>query len=272
MKKRKYLRSGLCKVVMAGLLAGVLTGCGNSNIAVVDVKQEAIVEETTAAVKVAESAGLPVEEIAESDILKLLAGEIDHVVEIKSHEVSVTDDTNSEDGKYDLMDKVNVSVSFDDKFCVIPQTINKDVYFMRDAVSGQWEAVKENCRKWDTKFKQFGGTSWKMKTAEGDIYFRLRDTIEFFSTQPDKKAERVEETKFSTTILGAMYMNVDGEPVLRRIHVMSGTLTASGDIKLYLEFPPTTESMEINLGDCEKIERDELPFTEEEYKEAADQR
>lgn len=261
MKKNIYLISGICMLMAVEMLAG----CGNEGTKSEEAMPEAIVEEAKVTVE-------PVE-ISEDDIKQLLARDIEHEVEIKTHEVSITDDTNSEDGKYDLMDKVNVSISFTDELGLIQQNVNKDVYFMRDVASGKWEATKENCKKWDTKFKQLGGTSWKMTTDEGDIYFRLRDTIEFFSTQPDKIADKVEETRFSTTILGAMYVNVEGEPVLKRIHVMSGILSENGDIILHIEYPLLDEEgMDIDLSKCERIEREDLPFTEEEYKITSDQR
>ena len=111
-----------------------------------------------------------------------------------------------------------------------------------------------------------------MTTPDGDVYFRLRDTIEFFATQPDKTADEVSETQFSTTILGAIYMNVDGEPVLKRMHVTTGNLTEDGGITIHIEYPHTDEEgIDINLNDCEKIEREELPFTEEEFRATSDQ-
>ncbi len=260
MKKNTYLLSGLCMLITASILAG----CGNEGVSSVEIKPTETVEEVAVVVE-------PVE-ISELDIKQLLARDVEQELEIKTHEVSVTDESNSEGGKYDLMDKVNVSVAYVDEFDVIPQTINKDVYFMRDAASGQWEVGKEKCKKWDTKFKKFGGTSWKMTTSDGDVYFRLRDTIEFFSTQPDRTADKVEETQFATTILGAIYMNVNGEPVLKRMHVMSGTLSDNGGITIHIEYPHTDEEgMDIKLNDCEKIERDELPFSEEEFRETSDQ-
>lgn len=260
MKRNIYLLSGFCMI----LAVGMLVGCGEEKMQTIEEQTENIINENVEPVEP--------EEIPEDIIIKLLERDIDHEVVIKTHEVSITDETNSEGGKYDLVDKVNVEISFTDEFGVLPQIINKDVYFMRDASSGQWEAACETCKKWDVKFKKLGGTSWKMATDDGDIYFRLRDTIEFFTTQPDRKAKKVDETKFSTTILGAMYMNVDGEPTLRRIHVMSGTLSENGDIDFHIEYSPTTESIEINLNSCEKIERDELPFDEEKFRETSDQR
>ena len=260
MRKNTYLLSGLCVLITAG----VLVGCGNENVSVQEPQQEEVALEVPAVVE-------PVE-ISEADIKQLLERDIEQEFEIKSHEVGVTDESNSASGKYDLVDKVNVSVSYVDEFDVIPQTINKDVYFVRDAASGQWEISKENCKKWDSKFKKFGGTSWKMTTQEGDVYFRLRDTIEFFTTQPDKTADTVEETRFSTTILGAIYMYEDGEPVLKRMHVTTGILSDNGGITIHIEFPHTDEEgIDINLNDCEKIEREELPFTEEEFRETSDQ-
>lgn len=253
-----YLLSGLGMIMVAGMLLG----CGNESAQPV----ETVVEEQAAPAIVE-----PVE-ISEAEITQLLARDIEHELVIKTHEVSVTDETNSETGKYDLMDKVNVDVSFVDEFGVLPQSINKDVYFMRNASSGQWEAGKENCKKWDARFKTLGGTAWKMTTEQGDIYLRLRDTIEFFTTQPDRRADVVDETQFSTTILGAIYMNEDGEDVLKRIHVISGKLSETGGIILHITYPHTDEpEIEINLNDFEKIEKEELPFSEEEYRAVADQ-
>lgn len=257
---KKYLLNGLCVL----LVTGMMIGCANDNVQGIDAQRNTLEEMVTASVE-------PVE-ISEADIKQLLARDIEHELEIKSHEVHVTDETNSQNGKYDLMDIVNVSVSFTDEFGVIPQIVTKDVYFMRDATSGQWEVSAEYCKNWNARFKQFGGTSWKMTTEEGDVYFRLRDTIEFFTTQPDKTLGKVEETQFSTTILGAIYMNEGGEMVLKRMHIMSGTLSDNGDIIIHINYPHSDEEgIDINLNECEKIERDELPFTEEEFRETSDQ-
>lgn len=193
-------------------------------------------------------------------------------IELTSHSVELADDTNNADGKYDVIDKVSVKVAFTDRFELIPQSVTKEVMMARDASSGKWEVIGENCKKWEAKHKKFGGTSWKMTSADGDIYIRLRDTIEFFTTQPSNNSSQASETEFSTTILGAIYMNVDGENVLKRMHVTSGTLSDDGGIVLHIEYPHTDEEgIDIDLNDFEKIERDELPFTEEEFREVSDQ-
>lgn len=260
MRKNTILISGICML----LVAGMLVGCGEVNTDVVETKSSSEVEEVIKTIS-------PVE-ISEEDIKNLLATDGITDYEIKTHNVSVADDTNSEGGKYDLLDKVNVTYTFSDKFDVIPQTINKDIDFMREAESGQWKIVKETCKKWEAKFKQFGGTSWKMTTSEGDVYIRLRDTIEFFTTQPDRQATKVEETQFSTTILGAIYSYENGEPVLKRMHVTGGYLSTDGGIKLNISFPHTDEEdIQIDLKDFEKIEREELPFSEEEFRAVSDQ-
>lgn len=193
-------------------------------------------------------------------------------IEFSTHSVSQTDDTNSSDGKYDVLDKINVKVAFSDNFGVMPQSVTREVLMAREAASGNWEVAGATCKKWEAKYKKFGGTSWKMTTENGDVYFRLRDTIEFFTTQPGNNIAKIDETEFSTTILGAIYMNVDGENVLKRMHVIAGKLSDSGDILLHIEFPHTEEeAIEIDLNDCELIERDELPFSEEEFRETSDQ-
>ncbi len=260
MRKNTIIISGICML----LVAGTIIGCGKENTEIVETQPVSVVEEVDETV-------LPVE-ISEEDIKNLLATDGITDYEIKTHEVSVADDTNSEGGEYDLLNKVNVTYTFSDKFDVIPQTINKDIYFMREAKTGQWKNVKEACKKWEAKYKQFGGTSWKMTTSEGDVYIRLRDTIEFFTTQPDRQATRVEETQFSTTILGAIYCYEDGEAVLKRMHVTGGYLYTDGGIKLNITFPHTEEEdIQIYLNDFEKIEREDLPFTEEEFRAVSEQ-
>lgn len=206
-----------------------------------------------------------------NDVYALLMQDNFESIEFRTHIVEQVDESNSENGKYDVVDNVNVKVAFTDEFGLIPQSVTKDVVMAREVASGNWVVVGETCKKWEAKHKKLGGTSWKLVTDNGVIYFRLRDTIEFFSTEPDNINLPDNETEFFTTILGAMYMNVDGEDKLRRIHVMSGTLSDLGEIILRLEFVNEKESMEINLNDCEKIERDELPFTEEEFREVSDQ-
>lgn len=193
-------------------------------------------------------------------------------VEFRTHAVEPADAASGVDGKYDVIDKVNVKVSFTDEMGLIPQAVTKDVLFAREAGTENWEIVGEKCKSWEAKHKSLGGTAWKISTENGDMYLRLRDTIEFFTTQPNNNVDNASEVEFATTILGAVYMNVNGENQLRRIHVLAGTLNDSGEIVLKLEFVNENEEMELKLNDWEKIEKDELPFTEEEYKETADQR
>ena len=206
-----------------------------------------------------------------NDVYALLMQDNFESIEFRTHIVEQVDESNSENGKYDVVDRVSVNVAFTDEFGLIPQRVTKEVVLSRDALSGNWEVTGETCKKWETKHKKLGGTSWKLATEEGDIYFRLRDTIEFFTTQPNNDASQANETRFSTTILSAAYMEVDGEYKLRRTHVLSGTLNDAGEIVLDLTFVGENESMTINLNDCEKIEKEELPFTEEEFREASDQ-
>ena len=108
------------------------------------------------------------------------------------------------DGKYDVIDKVSVKVAFTDRFELIPQSVTKEVMMARDASSGKWEVIGENCKKWEAKHKKFGGTSWKMTSADGDIYIRLRDTIEFFSTEPDNINTPDNETEFFQNMGGPL--------------------------------------------------------------------
>lgn len=207
-----------------------------------------------------------------NEAYKMLMHDNFESMEFRTHAVTPADDTNSMQGKYDVVDKVNVKVSFVDEFGVLPQAVTKDVLFARDSASEKWEIIEEKCKSWEAKHKSLGGTAWKISTENGDMYLRLRDTIEFFTTQPNNNVDNASEVEFATTILGAVYMNVNGENQLRRIHVLAGTLNDSGEIVLKLEFVNENEEMELKLNDWEKIEKDELPFTEEEYKETADQR
>ncbi len=193
----------------------------------------------------------------------------------KSHTVAVADDTTSEGGKYDVVDTIVVAVEGANPFEILPQTIEKAVTYKRDAATLEWIKISESCKKWKIDHKKFGGTAWKMSTADGDTYIRLRDTIEFFYTNVDQTIKSTEIVKFETTILGAMATVKDGEMIMERIHILSGTVSDEGTITLTVSVYDMEkedykeETIEVVLSDFERIEKADLPFTEEEYKEVA---
>lgn len=191
----------------------------------------------------------------------------------KSHAVEVADDTTSEGGKYDVIDTAVVALEGADPLGILPQTMEQTVVFKRDAVTSEWTKTSAICNKWKINHKKLGGTVWKMSTSDGEIYIRLRDTIEFFYTNVDPTQKSTEIVDFETTILGAMATVKDGEMMLERIHILSGTLSDTGILTVVLDVFDAQkeeykeEKTEVILSDFERIEKSELPFTEEEYKE-----
>lgn len=167
-----------------------------------------------------------------------------------------------------------VTVEGEDPLGILPQTIEKTITYQKDATTGEILEESEICKSWKINHKKLGGTAWKKSTEDGEVYLRLRDTIEFFYTNvgPDKSTERV---AFETTILGAMATMKDGEMMLERIHILSGTVTAEGIITLEIDVYDMEkqsykeEKLELVLNDFEKIEKADLPFSDEEYKEVA---
>lgn len=173
-----------------------------------------------------------------------------------------------------LEETETVTVEGKDPLGILPQTIEKTITYQKDAATGEVLETIESCKSWKMNHKKLGGTAWKKTTSDGEVYIRLRDTIEFFYTNisEDKSTETV---GFDTTILGAMATVKDGEMILERIHIPGGSVTADGMITLYLEVYDMEaqsykeEKTELILNDFEKIEKADLIFTDEEYKEVA---
>lgn len=193
-------------------------------------------------------------------------------ITLKEHTVTATDESNSQDGQYDVIDCVTVIINTSDANKVLSQTIEKTVTFKRDAATLEWDKISEICNEWNANCKNLGGTAWHMSTPEGDYYIRLRETMEFFhvSMREDKS---VQEADFSTTLVGA-YATIKGdEQIVERIHIMGGSITAGGEITLQAHVYDMEaedykeEIMEVRLTEYEKTNKKELPFTEEEYKE-----
>lgn len=189
-------------------------------------------------------------------------------IECGSHALELTDETSSNYGMYDASDSIEIKIRTVD---ALPQTITKEVCYKRVAETGEWEITSAKYKDWKIDYKKFGGTAWKFEDSDGIHYIRMRDTIEFFNVKYDKNSATASSADFTTTILGAMSVNAGGETSLRRTHVMSGTISEDGTIILKGEFVNEKEPMEIKLNECTRVTYEELPFTEEEFREASDQ-
>lgn len=155
----------------------------------------------------------------------------------------------------------------------LPQSITADVTYERESVNDEWVKTDVVYKKWDANLKKLGGTVWKMDNGDSVIYIRLRDTIEFMQAKIVPKSDGTDVLQFSTTILGAMATDAndsDGNIELTRIHVLSGEVSDSGELVLTMDIDGGSESM--TLSDFTKIEKKDLPFSEEEYKAVADAR
>ena len=74
-------------------------------------------------------------------VYKLLMHDNYEAMELRTHVVETADDKCSENGKYDVVDRVSVNVAFTDEFGLIPQRVTKEVVLSRDALSGNWEVT-----------------------------------------------------------------------------------------------------------------------------------
>ncbi len=214
------------------------------------------------------------QEIADDYVKSLMESSLYPNFEIVAHSVSETDSQSSENGKYDASDIVEIKIQGVDSLGVLAQSQTTLAEFKREAGSDNWELSSETCKKWDVDHKKLGGTVWKKTMDDGSVlYFRFRDTLEFFYTKltQDKSSEVV---NFDTTMLGARAIEKDGEVSIERIHVITGSVTRGGEISLTMQVGTDSEkeTETIILNEFEKIEKTDVPFTEEEYKEAADQR
>lgn len=203
-------------------------------------------------------------------IVKELVKESYTNFELRTNEVVAADDTNSDDGNYDVIDTVVVGINNEDSYGVLPQKITKKVEYKKEAGSDNWTKTKEDITKWEVDKKKFGGTAWKLTKDDKTTYLRLRDTIEFLNSKLGENASGETVALFDTTILGALAEEKDGEVNLKRIHIKSGTISEDGIITIKMDIDDG--ELELTLSDFEKIEKAELPFSEEEYKAVADQR
>ena len=260
------MKSGLCKRLTAMavmiLLCGVVSGCSRKpEIYVVgegqayDVNDLCKVWENYAEYNVQ----VPVEQVA-AELIESGAQK----AELKIHTVTLTDDANSENGKYDVMDTIKIVVEGADPLGILPQTIQKTVEFKRNKESGEWLLTNQTCSGGTIQHKGLGGTSWKKSIPKGDIYIRLRDTIEFFFTKTASDGENFQCLAFDTTITGAMATVKEGEVSLERIHIVCGTVTMEGTVTIKVIIGD--EELELVLNEFEQIQKAELPFSEEEYR------
>lgn len=251
-------------LALTAMIGVFLTSCA-VKISVVESGKEYNVNETCKVLESYEQYNIqvPAEQMVED-----LMGDGFQGLTFQSHTVERTEADTSEGGKYDVIDTVVVVAEGADPFKILPQTIEMSVTYKRDATTLKWTATSEECKKWKIDHKKLGGTCWKMSTADGDTYIRLRDTIEFFNTSAKQNGNNPGQAEFATTILGAMATVKDGEMKIERIHVSGGSVSATGTIILKLLVDQERET-EVVLSDFEKIEKADLPFTEEEYKATA---
>lgn len=193
----------------------------------------------------------------------------------QSHVVEVADDATSEGGSYDVTDTAVIAVEGANPLGILPQTIEQAVTYKRSVAAQEWEKESAICKNWKINHKKLGGTAWSMKTEDREVFLRLRDTIEFFYTNVDPTEKSTENVNFETTILGAMATVKEGEMVLERIHIPGGSVTDTGIVTLTIEIYDMEakaykeEKKKLVLNDFTQIEKTQLSFTEEEYKEVA---
>ena len=210
MKKQR-----ICRAVLIGLLLMLLTACSKKpGIEVIGSGEAYEVNDKCKILETYEKYNIqvPVEQLAE----ELTEEEMQGLV-FKLHKVVASDDTTSEDGRYDAVDTINITVTGADPLGVFPQTIAKTVEYKRDAESLKWIATNETCTKWDINYRKIGGTAWKKSSQEEEVYVRFSDTIEFFYTKAEDAADGTKQAIFNTTITGAIATVKDGEVSIKRI-------------------------------------------------------
>ncbi len=258
MKKRRIFR-----MVLMVLSVMLLTACSKKpGIEVIGSGEAYEVNDRCRVLETYEKYNIqtPVEQVAE----ELTKEEVQGLV-FKLHEVVATDDTTSEDGRYDAVDTINITVTGADPLGVFPQTIAKTVEYKRDAESLKWIVANETCTKWDINYRKIGGTAWKKSSQEEEVYIRFSDTIEFFYTKVQDASDGTQQANFNTTITGAIATVKDGEVSIKRIHITSGKMTVDGTVTLIL-----IDGEEVVLNEFMQIEKADLPFSEEEYRVLVD--
>lgn len=269
------MKKGILMGISYVLLVCSLAGCGNAKnneeeAASIQVVQAGHAYAVNDRCQVLETYSEYNVQISVEEISSRLLTQDGQLLELRTHEVYEASETEAENGRYDIVDRVNVALKFKDKSQVLNQTVNKDVYFMRNTENSLWEIKREDCRKWDVGYKKLGGTAWKLTTEEGDIYFRLQDVIEYFNIRYVEAGETADRVEFYMNMVGVMYGPSKGESNLRRIQITSGTLKDTGEVLVNLGLPDEGESMEICLSDCELIDREDVPFSEQEFRRIAD--
>lgn len=264
------MKRDICKraasITVMILLCGVMAGC--SRKPEIYAVAEGEVYEVNDRCKVWENyieynIQVPVERVV-TDLLEMGVPK----AELKAHTVVPTEESTSEDGKYDVVDTIKVAITGANPLDVLPQTIQKSIEYKRDKESGEWVITNETCTGGSIQHKGLGGTSWKKSTSEGEVYIRLRDTIEFFFTKTDSDSKNPQCLAFDTTITGAMATVKEGEVSLERIHIVYGTVTMEGIVTMKVIIGD--KEIELVLNEYERIQKADLPFTEEGYRVLVD--
>ncbi len=199
------------------------------------------------------------EDIVVSDLTRVGTEKI----EIDSHKVSATDRKTSEKGKYDAIDQMEVTIECLDPLEVFPQKKVETVEYKRVKGTDTWEATGATCTRWEINRKKIGGTAWKRTEGDTTYYLRFSGAVEFISVDLVDTEGDPNVVLFATSMPGAIALETGDEVELYQFIILSGQITSDGEITL--NFRTREGERKVKLNDFEKIDREELPFTQKEF-------
>lgn len=183
---------------------------------------------------------------------------------VKEHMVTAAKKDTNGGGKYDAIDSVTVSVEGADLLGLLPQKIEETVTYKRVKGTDIWEQTDATCSKWDIEHKKIAGTAWKKTEGDKTYYLRISGAVEFFSENINGTGRSADIVHYATSIMSAYAVEENGKVELKRALILSGSATIDGKFTLVMN--AENEVPDIVLSDYVKIDKSELPFTEEEYK------
>lgn len=258
-KKHIFTATGTFLLV----LTTVLSGCGTPKISVIEVGKDYVLNDIVQVTADYEGYNVqaPIEQVASDLTAKAIKS-----VTVKSHTVTATTEETNEGGKYDVVDSITVSVEGADLNGALPQTINETMEYKRLKGTDTWEQTSVTCTKWGINYKKLGGTAWKKTEGDKTYYLRISGSIEFLRVDTGATKQSADITKFDTSIMSAYAIEENGKVEVKRALILSGTLTSDGIVTLVMN--QENGVPDIVLSEYEKIDKSELPFSEEEYKAA----
>lgn len=262
-KTNKKKRRFAVQFISLLTLSTILSGCGAPKVNITESGKNYTLNDTVQVTAAYELYNIqaPIDQVASDLTAKEVKG-----VTIKSHTVAAADKETNEGRKYDAVDSITATVEGADLYGALPQTIDETIEYKRLKGTDTWEQTKAVCTKWNFDHKKLGGTAWKKTDGDKTYYLRISGAIEFFHADTNATKQSADIVNFATSIMSAYAVEENGKVEVKRALILSGTVTSDGVVTLVMN--QENDVPDIVLSEYEKIEKSELPFSEEEYRTA----